>query len=98
MIELNSGSPSFDVIHISYHVQKRQFEKANWLADLSQIMKNPELTEASLTESDFSQAGLALRQEPAGPAPVAALLRRLLDALLEQGAFRQEGPVLSRNV
>ena len=33
VIELNSGSPSFDVIHISYHVQKRQFEKANWLAD-----------------------------------------------------------------
>ena len=33
VIELNSGSPSFDVIHISYHVQKRQFEKAGWLAD-----------------------------------------------------------------
>jgi len=58
VIELTSGKPSFDVIHISYHVQKRQFEKANWLADLSQMIKNPELTEASLTESDFSQAGL----------------------------------------
>ena len=23
VIELNSGSPSFDVVHISYHVQKR---------------------------------------------------------------------------
>jgi multiple sugar transport system substrate-binding protein len=66
VIELNSGSPSFDVIHISYHVQKRQFEKANWLADLSQMIKNPELTEASLTESDFSQAGLLYAKNPEG--------------------------------
>lgn len=66
VIELNSGSPSFDVIHISYHVQKRQFEKANWLADLSAFMKNPELTEASLTESDFSQAGLLYAKNPQG--------------------------------
>src|ERR1700753_16229 len=28
VIELASGKPSFDVIHLSYHVQKRQFEKA----------------------------------------------------------------------
>jgi multiple sugar transport system substrate-binding protein len=28
VIELASGKPSFDLIHISYHVQKRQFEKA----------------------------------------------------------------------
>src|SRR5215218_8635686 len=47
VIELNSGSPSFDVVHISYHVQKRQFEKAGWLADISSFMKNPELTDAS---------------------------------------------------
>src|SRR6201996_9687758 len=30
VIELASGKPSFDVVHISYHVQKRQFEKAGW--------------------------------------------------------------------
>jgi len=66
VIELNSGSPSFDVVHISYHVQKRQFEKANWLADLSAFMKNPDLTEASLTESDFSQAGLLYAKNQQG--------------------------------
>jgi multiple sugar transport system substrate-binding protein len=66
VIELNSGSPSFDVVHISYHVQKRQFEKANWLADISGFMKNPELTDPSLTESDFSQAGLLYAKNPQG--------------------------------
>ena len=39
VIELASGKPSFDVIHLSYHVQKRQFEKGGWLADLSPYMK-----------------------------------------------------------
>jgi multiple sugar transport system substrate-binding protein len=58
VIELTSGRPSFDVVHISYHVQKRQFEKAGWLADLSGFMKDASLTAPDLVESDFSQAGL----------------------------------------
>ena len=33
VIELTSGRPSFDVIHLSYHVQKRLFEKGGWLAE-----------------------------------------------------------------
>jgi len=35
VIEFNSGNPSFDVIALSYHVQKRQFAKNNWLTDLA---------------------------------------------------------------
>src|SRR5258707_14876029 len=35
VIELASGKPSFDLIHTSYHVQKRQFEKPDWLAHLT---------------------------------------------------------------
>jgi multiple sugar transport system substrate-binding protein len=58
VIELASGRPSFDVIHLSYHVQKRQFEKAGWLADLTGYMKDPNLTAPDLVESDFSAAGL----------------------------------------
>src|SRR5690348_11184065 len=58
VIELSSGKPSFDVVHLSYHVQKRQFEKAGWLADITDYMKDPNLTVADLTEADFSAAGL----------------------------------------
>src|SRR6202051_3742357 len=53
VIELASGKPSFDVVHISYHVQKRQFEKAGWLADLSGYMKDPNLTAAHPRGGDF---------------------------------------------
>jgi multiple sugar transport system substrate-binding protein len=67
VIELVSGRPSFDVIHLSYHVQKRQFEKAGWLADVSGFMKNPELTAPDLVESDFSAAGLQFAKPDNGP-------------------------------
>ena len=67
VIELASGRPSFDVVHVSYHVQKRQFEKAGWLADVSGFMKDPDLTAPDLTESDFSAAGLQFARSDNGP-------------------------------
>src|SRR3954447_6629946 len=66
VIELASGKPSFDVVHMSYHVQKRQFEKAGWLADLSPFMKDPALTAPDLVESDFSAAGLQYAKNDKG--------------------------------
>lgn len=66
VIELASGKPSFDVIHVSYHVQKRQFEKAGWLADISGFMKDPTLTAPDLVESDFSAAGLSYAKNDKG--------------------------------
>jgi multiple sugar transport system substrate-binding protein len=66
VIELGSGAPSFDVLHLSYHVQKRQFERAGWLADLTPLMKNSELTDTSLLEADFSGAGLTYAKDDKG--------------------------------
>ena len=66
VIELASGKPSFDIIHLSYHVQKRQFEKAGWLADLSGYLKDPNLTPPDLVESDFSSAGLQYARNDKG--------------------------------
>jgi multiple sugar transport system substrate-binding protein len=66
VIELTSGSPSFDVVHLSYHVQKRQFERAGWLADFTQFLKDGNLTEATLTEGDFSSAGLLYAKNQKG--------------------------------
>jgi multiple sugar transport system substrate-binding protein len=66
VIELTSGKPSFDVVHVSYHVQKRQFDKAGWLADISGFMKDPSLTAPDLVESDFSAAGLQYAKNDRG--------------------------------
>jgi multiple sugar transport system substrate-binding protein len=65
-IELSSGRPSFDVVHLSYHVQKRQFEKGGWLADISSFLADPALTEPSLKESDFADAGLLFAKDQKG--------------------------------
>jgi multiple sugar transport system substrate-binding protein len=66
MIELASGKPSFDVLHTSFHAQKRQYEKANWLADLTPFMKDPTLTDSTLVDSDFAPAGLAYAKDDQG--------------------------------
>src|SRR5712672_2499527 len=66
VIELASGKPSFDVIHLSYHVQKRQFEKGGWLADISGYMKDPNLTAPDLVDTDFSAAGLQYAKNDKG--------------------------------
>ncbi|ARO33660.1 sugar ABC transporter substrate-binding protein (plasmid) [Rhizobium sp. NXC14] len=65
-IELSSRKPSFDVVHLSYHVQKRQFEKGGWLADISGFLKDASLTDPSLVESDFAEAGLAFAKDANG--------------------------------
>ena len=61
-IELASGKPSFDVVHLSYHVQKRQFEKGGWLADLTPYINDRALTPPDLL-SDFSEAGLTFARD-----------------------------------
>ena len=66
VIELSSGKPSFDVVHLSYHVQKRQFEKGKWLADISGFLKDPSLTDPSLVESDFAEAGMQFAKDSDG--------------------------------
>jgi len=65
-IELSSGKPSFDVVHMSYHVQKRQFEKGGWLADISGFLKDPSLTDPTLVESDFAEAGMTFAKDSDG--------------------------------
>jgi multiple sugar transport system substrate-binding protein len=66
VIEMTSGRPSFDVVHVSYHVQKRLFERGNWLADISDLMANPALTEPGHTVEDYSAAGLTYARDAQG--------------------------------
>jgi multiple sugar transport system substrate-binding protein len=57
VIEFNSGRPSFDVVHTSYHVQKRQFARARWMADITQMLADPQLTPAEWDRADITQRG-----------------------------------------
>src|SRR3989442_4917729 len=66
VIEFNSGNPSFDVIALSYHVQKRQFAKNNWLTDLRPMIADKSLADPNLDFDDFAQGGLNYAVEPDG--------------------------------
>ena len=66
VIEFNSGNPSFDVIALSYHVQKRQFAKANWLTDLRPMLADKSMTDPNLDFDDFAKGGLNYAVEPDG--------------------------------
>ena len=58
VIEFNSGKTSFDVIQLSYHVQKRQFAKAMWLEDLRPFIADPKQTAPDIDMKDFSAGGM----------------------------------------
>jgi multiple sugar transport system substrate-binding protein len=57
-IELNSGKPSFDLFNFAFHVQKRQFEKAGWLHDLTPWLKDPQMMPAEYELEDISKMGM----------------------------------------
>ena len=66
VIEFNSGNPSFDVIALSYHVQKRQFAKNNWLSDLRPYINDKSMAAPDLDFADFAKGGLFYAVEPDG--------------------------------
>src|SRR5512140_3844191 len=57
VIEFNSGNTSFDVIAISYHVQKRLFAKNKWLENIRPMMADKSLVDANLDFADFAKGG-----------------------------------------
>jgi len=56
VIEFNSGKTSFDVVHLSYHVQKRQFAKGKWMEDLRGLFANGAPADFDL--KDYSAGGM----------------------------------------
>ena len=66
VIEFNSGNTSFDVIAISYHVQKRLFGKNKWLDDVRPMMADKSLADPNLDFADFAQGGLTYATQADG--------------------------------
>src|SRR5512137_1379718 len=66
VIEFNSGNTSFDVIALSYHVQKRQFGKNKWMVDVKPLLADKSMTDPNLDFADFSNAGVAWATQPDG--------------------------------
>ena len=59
VIEFNSGNTSFDVIALSYHVQKRLFGRNKWMVDVRPLLADKSMTDPNLDFADFSNGGMA---------------------------------------
>ncbi len=57
-MEMSSGRPSFDVVQLAMHVQKRLVEKGRWMEDLRPMIADKAITMPDLDMDDFSPATL----------------------------------------
>lgn len=57
-MEMASGRPSFDVVNVAMHVQKRQVESAHWMDDLRPYLADASITSPDLDMGDFSDASM----------------------------------------
>ncbi|MBO1073198.1 ABC transporter substrate-binding protein [Roseomonas marmotae] len=65
-IEFSTGKPSFDVVGISLHVNKRQVGRAKWCADLRPYLNDASLTAPDFDFADFSQGAVAYSTQADG--------------------------------
>ena len=91
VIEFNSGNPSFDVIALSYHVQKRQFAKNNWLTDLRPMINDRVAGRSEPRFRRFRAGRPQLRGRVRRARDEPAAQPRSLGRLLQQGAVRRQG-------
>jgi multiple sugar transport system substrate-binding protein len=65
-IEFSTGKPSFDVVGISLHVNKRQVGRAKWCADIRPMMADANITAPDFDFADFSPGAVAYSTQSDG--------------------------------
>ncbi len=66
VLELASGHPSFDVVHLSLHVSKRIVGQGKWLVDLRPYLANPSLTSPDYDWADMGPGAVKVATQPDG--------------------------------
>jgi multiple sugar transport system substrate-binding protein len=59
-MEMATGHPSFDVVNVGMHVQKRLVERAKWMEDLRPYIADKSLTNPDFDLADFSKPSMAV--------------------------------------
>jgi multiple sugar transport system substrate-binding protein len=65
-MEMATGHPSFDVVQVAMHVQKRLIEKAKWMENLRPYVTDGTLTNPDFDLADFSKPSMAVATGPDG--------------------------------
>jgi multiple sugar transport system substrate-binding protein len=66
VIEFASGRPSFDVVGISLHVNKRQVGRARWTTDIKALMADASITAPDFDFADFGAGAVAYSTQSDG--------------------------------
>ena len=66
VLEMASGKPSFDVVYLAMHVQKRIIEKGKWMEDMRPLLADATMTSPEFDFADFSAAGLKVATDADG--------------------------------
>ncbi len=90
-MEMSSGHPSFDVVNVAMHVQKRLIEKGNWMEDLRPLIADAGLTHPDLDMRDFSPATIRAATGPEGKINVLPMNQDLFILFYNKEMFERAG-------
>ena len=90
-LELASGRPSFDVVNVSMHVQKKLVEKGNWLEDLRPLVADPKMTSPDFDLGDFSAPGMGANTAADGRLMAIPLNQDLFILFYNKALFAEKG-------
>ncbi len=90
-MEMSSGRPSFDVVNVAMHVQKRLVERGRWMEDLRPLIADKSLTSPDLDMDDFSAATIRAATGPDGKINVLPMNQDLFILYYNKELFEQAG-------
>jgi len=90
-LEMASGHPSFDVVNVGMHVQKRLIEKAKWMEDLRPYIADASLTAPDFNQADFSAPSMAVATDEEGHINVLPLNQDLFIIYYNTELLSQKG-------
>ena len=90
-MEMSSGHPSFDVVNVAMHVQKRLIERGRWMEDLRPLIADKGLTSPDLDMNDFSAATIKAATGADGKINVLPMNQDLFILYYNKELFQQAG-------
>lgn len=90
-MEMSTGHPSFDVVNVAMHVQKRLIEKGGWMQDLRPLIADKGLTNPDLDMNDFSAATIRAATGPDGKINVLPMNQDLFILFYNKELLQQAG-------
>jgi multiple sugar transport system substrate-binding protein len=90
-MEMSTGHPSFDVVNVGMHVQKRLIERANWMEDMRPFIADKSLTAPDFDQADFSKPSMEVATGPDGKLNVLPLNQDLFIIFWNKELFAQKG-------